>query len=201
MKTLHLLQNVAVGFFAITGLQGCTTPAAPPPSPTGSATATLAITATWTKKNTVTQFPTFTRQATKTRAPTHPPTATKVPACGIAEGWWASQETVLMAWMTTPWSMITFEVGGCGVWKFDIEVFPTDGKEFGGNFDTQKGTIENKSFSVSFDNPDGAGVFSVYGKFVSKDLCQGFIMFSKGFQLGEYYLPDVVTIVWNAGHA
>jgi hypothetical protein len=195
MKTRYLLRFAAVLFSAVC-LQGCGAPATPPPEPT--ATDTAAVSPTATHKGGVTVIY-VENPPTKTRLPTRNPTHTPIPPCGIAEGWWESEEHAYMAWMTTPWPMLAFHVEGCGVWEFQIEVYAAHGKEFGGNFETQKGSIENKSFSVSFENPNGAGTFSIYGKFESKDLCQGFIMFSKGFQLEDYFLPDVETIAWNAG--
>jgi hypothetical protein len=53
-------------------------------------------------------------------------------------------------------------------------------------------------FSLSFENPDGGGSFSVYGKFTLPDECSGFIMFSKGFSLGSEVLTEQVTITYHA---
>jgi hypothetical protein len=60
------------------------------------------------------------------------------------------------------------------------------------------GADNEYSFSVSFDNPNGPGAFSVYGKFSSEDRCLGFIMFSKGFTTGSHILPENVTITFHA---
>lgn len=196
----HLTIRNAVCIFS-TGvcLQGCASVAPPTISPTALPPATSAPTATHTTTATQTSIPTATRRPTQTRTllPTRTPGPTR--ACQVGGGWWISDELVMTYWTTTPFPMVQFLVGDCRVSDFVLVVYPVPKKLFEGEFSTPYGAIKDGSISVSFDNPSGAGAFSIYGTFDSADHFQGTIMFSKGFQLNDYALPEVATIVWS-GH-
>jgi len=169
-------------------------------------TATVAPTDTWAgggvtviyvpNPPTKTKLPSRMNTPRKTATPQTP--NTPKPFCPVVEGWWDSEEHVYMAWMTTPWPLIAFHVNNCRVAEFQIQVFPIDLKGFSANFTTALGKIQDRKFSVSFDNPDGAGSLTVYGEFSTASDCRGFIMFSEGFQIEDVFLSEVVTVPWTA---
>jgi hypothetical protein len=193
------IRNAVCIFSAGVCLLGCAAVVPPTLTSTGLPPSPSAPTATHTTTATQTSIPTVTRRPTQTRTllPTRTPKATRT--CNVAGGWWISDEVVETYWTTTPFPMVQFLVGDCTVSDFVLVVYPVPEKLFEGEFSTPFGAIQDGSISVSFDNPAGAGAFSIYGKFKSADLFQGTIMFSKGFQLNDYALPEVETIVWN-GH-
>jgi hypothetical protein len=199
MKINPNIHIAAAAFLAGVCLPGCGAVPSPTVAPTVLPSATSAPTMTRTPTASLTSIPTVTRRPSQTR--THLPTRTPEPTrrCNVAGGWWISDERVETNWTTTPFPMVQFFVGDCRVSDFILVVYPVHEKLFEGEFTTPYGAIQDGSISVSFDNPAGAGAFSIYGKFDAADHFQGFIMFSKGFLIGEYSLPKVATIVWS-GH-
>ena len=193
---LLLIAALSVGLC----LQSCGSAAASV-APTASAAEYEPATATATR--TIAALPTST--STRTRLPTlartPPPSATPKPtsACGgIASGWWASDEVVETSWTTTPFPMVQFHVLDCSVSEFTLVVYPSHGHLFEADLTAYNGAIRDSSFSVSFDNPGGAGALSICGDFPSNRTFQGYLMFSSGFQIGDFYLPETATIPFHA---
>jgi hypothetical protein len=194
MKMHPNIHIAAIVFIAGVCLQGCAVPATATPA----AATTAADTSTSMPTVTSTIIPTSTRMPTATHAPaptnTHAPTS----ACNIVDSEWGSEEVVETTWTTTPFPMVQFHVGNCHISRFTLVTYPAKGKLFETEFLTNSGEIRNGLYSESFDNPDGPGALSIFGKFTTHERFQGSLMFSKGFQVGEYILPDTVTIPFNA---
>lgn len=201
---IHSVYQAAAILFAAACLQGCSAPATPAATPTPTVapteTGTATITSTFTHRptTTVVRLPTKTllRSATRTPAATRDP-ALPTPACA-ADGWWGSAEVVETTWTTTPFPMVQFHVGDCAVTEFILVVYPAKGKLFEADLKSASGAIQNGSFSTSFDNPKGAGALSIFGKFSSNESFQGSLMFSAGFLVDNYTLPEIVTIPFSA---
>ena len=198
MRTCFSTGNAAVLLFVCAGLAGCGAGAAAQPTATATGTPTLSPTATVRRRATeiyVKNPPTKTPYATKALAPTRQPAKT----CGsFRDGSWASKEHILQSWMTTPWSIVWFKTAGCEIYELQIFADPATGKEFGATFSDLHEPIRDGEFSFTLSNPDGPGSVSVYGKFTTDTQCQGFMMFSEGFQVGDYVLPSKVTIGYTA---
>jgi hypothetical protein len=197
MAKHFILRGVAALLVAALFLQGCgstaTPTASPAPSPSDSATAAATATASSTPPATFTPRPTVARSST--------PVATRTPTrvCGdIVDGWWGSKEVVETYWTTTPFPMVQFHVEDCQVCEFILVVYPSSGQLFEGDLVTPSGAIRDGSVSVSFDNPAGAGALSIYGGFPTGISFQGYLMFSRGFQIHDFFLPDTVTIPFRA---
>jgi hypothetical protein len=201
MNTNSSLRSVAIILFAAVCLPGCTLPATPAPTSTPTAAFTATVSPTALKGGvTVINNPTSTRRPKIASSPIKTRTQSRtVGSCGITNSEWGSEEVVETTWTTTPFPMVQFHVGNCQVSRFTLVVYPAKGHLFEAELTTTHGLIQpDGSISVSFDNPDGAGALSIAGNFTSPDFFQGFLMFSEGFQIGDYPLPNVVKVPFSA---
>jgi hypothetical protein len=198
MKKQIWMTTVAA-ILACAGLQGCGGSPEPSPDPSGTPTAADTATATHHGGVTVIVVKNPTRRQTRARPPSPSPTRKPTGECGpIVDGWWASGETVMTTWTTTPFPMVQFHVAGCDVLEFILVVYPAKAHLFEGDLVTRNAAIRDGSFSVSFDNPGGAGALSIFGDFPTGVTFRGSLMFSAGFQIGEYFLPETATIPFQA---
>ncbi len=202
MKRIRIIRACAIVLLSCAVLQACG--AASTPTLTVAATHASPVAATATAATTATP----TAAATSTIPSSLPPTSVKsmvptVQPCEILDGTWQSEEWDVVWPMIYPNSIVSFQIEQCVVQEVDVIVFITSGMGFVDKNNEvlapfQFGPDMKPSFSISRDNPYGSGAFSISGKFSSEDRCLGFIMFSKGFTLGSYTLPDVVTITFHA---
>jgi hypothetical protein len=204
MKMIRIARTAAILGLACFGLQGCTAAATPTPTAAllPSATVTAAATSTRTTTAAATLLPTPSATAAQSPKPIDSPHPTNRP-CEIPNGIWESDEVDTVWPMIYPMPIVYFKIQFCMI--RELQVFVNVQKDIGFSYIDAEvnsmmefGSDKNPFFSLSFDNPDGPGSVSVYGKFTSPDQCLGFIMFSKGFSLGGDPLVDPVTITYHA---
>jgi hypothetical protein len=203
MKTICIARIAAIIGSASFCMQACGAVIEPTPTTTSMLTATTAneetstLTATFTASLSSTYSPTLEQspKSSPVLSPTNRP-------CKIPNGSWKSDEIATVWPMIYPMPIVYFKIQFCMIREVDVYVHPQKDMEFIYT-DTEINTnLEFESdkpfFSLSFENPDGAGSFSVYGKFTLPDECSGFIMFSKGFSMGSEALAEPVTITYHA---
>jgi hypothetical protein len=204
MKTISIARIAAIIGSASFCMQACGTVVEPTP------TTTLMLTATATNEETSTLTATYTASLSSTYSPTmeQSPKSSYVLSptnrpCKIPNGSWKSDEIATVWPMIYPMPIVYFKIQFCMIREVEVYVHPKMDMDFIYT-DTEVNTnLEFESdkkpfFSLSFDNTDGGGSFSVYGKFSLPDECNGFIMFSKGFSMGSAALTEPVTITYHA---
>jgi hypothetical protein len=204
MTIIRIVRVAIIFSFVSFSLQACGTvpPPAPIATPMTNATATALATSTHTSTATATLLPTRSPIPTQSLKPTFSLRPTDRP-CEIPNGIWKSDETDIVWPMIYPMPTVFFKIQFCMLRELEIYVNVNNNMGFS-YIDTevnsmlQFGSDKQPFFSLSFDNPDGPGSVSVYGKFTPPDKCLGFIMFSDGFSSGGDPLTEPVTIAYHA---
>jgi hypothetical protein len=204
MKTICIARIAAILGSASFCLQACGTVLESTP------TTTLVLTATTTKEETSTLTATYTASLSSTFSPTleqSPKSSNEISPtnrpCEIPNGSWKSDEIATVSPMIYPMPIVYIKIQFCMIREVDVYVHPQKDMDFiytdlEVNTNLEFESDKKPFFSLSFENPDGGGSFSVYGKFTLPDECSGFIMFSKGFSLGSEVLTEQVTITYHA---
>jgi hypothetical protein len=204
MAIIRFVRVAIIFSLASFGLEACGTVATPAPiaTPMTNATATALATSTHTSTATATLLPVYSPTPTQSLKPTFSPRPTNRP-CQIPNGIWTSDETDIVWPMIYPMPTVFFKIQFCML--RELEIYVNVKNDMGFSYtDTevnswlQFGSDKQPFFSLSFDNPDGPGSVSVYGKFTSPDQCLGSIMFSNGFSSGGDPLAEPVTIAYHA---